>query len=67
MMKENNRFCVILGFLMHVSRAKKELSQAFLKVKVASNTERFKNFNQMTICILLINVKWEYFLENFSS
>ena len=67
MMKENNRFCVISGFLMHVSRAKKELRQAFLKVKVASNTERFKNFNQMTIWILLINVKWEYFLDNFSS
>ena len=64
MMKEKNRFCILLGFLMHVSRVKKELWEAFLKVQDASSTDRFNIFKQMKICIHFNNIKWGYFFMN---
>ena len=42
-MKEKNRFCVILGFLMQISRVKKEL-------KVTSATKLFLGGAPTSIC-----------------
>ena len=45
-------------YLMHVSKVKKkELREAFLQVQEASSTDKFKFFNQMTICIHFNNVR----------
>ena len=67
MMKEKNRFCILLGFLMHVTRVNKELWEVFLKVQDASSTHRFNIFNQMSICIRFNKIKWGYFFHELLS
>ena len=54
-------FCVILGLLMHVSRAKK---RKFKRYQALGGS---KSLTRLKFVSILIHVKWRYFLENFNS